>query len=66
MIWILYVYLIIAGIAAIAFFTKSLFEITKNERKSLRFADYVGGCLVSIIIIGLLWPVSWPLWFSKE
>ena len=58
---ILYVYLIIAAILAIAYFIKSLFEITKKERQSLQIEDYVGGSIVFILIFGLLWPISWPL-----
>ena len=63
---ILYVYLTIAAVLAIAYFIKSLFEITKKERQSLQIEDYVGGSIVCILIFGLLWPISWPLWLSKE
>ena len=62
---ILYVYLIIAAIFAIAYFVKSIFEITKKERQSLQIEDYVGSSIVCILIFGLLWPISWPLWLSK-
>lgn len=58
---ILYVYLIIAAILAIAYFIKSLFEITKKERQSLQIKDYVGGSIVCILIVGLFWYISWPL-----
>ena len=58
---ILYVYLIIAVILAIAYFIKSLFEITKEERQSLQIEDYVGGSIVCILIVGLFWSISWPL-----
>lgn len=63
---ILYVYLIIAAILVIAYFIKSLFEITKEERQSLQIEDYAGSSIVCILIFGLLWPISWPLWLSKE
>ena len=62
----LYIYLIIAGLSAIAFFLKSIFNLTKEERKGLTYKDYVGGSLASILIVGLLWPISWVLWFSKD
>ena len=62
---ILYIYLIIAVIIAIVYFIKSLFEITKEERQSLQIEDYVGSSIVCILIFGLLWPISWPLWLSK-
>lgn len=58
---ILYVYLIIAAILAIAYFIKSLFEITKEERQSLQIEDYVGGSIVCVLIVGLFWYISWPL-----
>ena len=58
---ILYVYLIIAAILAIAYFIKSLFEITKEERQSLQIEDYVGGSIVCILIVGLFLSISWPL-----
>ena len=58
---ILYVYLITAAILAIAYFIKSLFEITKEERQSLQIEDYVGGSIVCILIVGLFWSISWPL-----
>ena len=58
---ILYVYLIIAAILAIAYFIKSLFEITKEERQSLQIEDYVGDSIVCILIVGLFWSISWPL-----
>ena len=58
---ILYVYLIITAILAIAYFIKSLFEITKEERQSLQIEDYVGGSIVCILIVGLFWSISWPL-----
>ena len=58
---ILYVYLIIAAILSIAYFIKSLFEITKEERQSLQIEDYVGGSIVCILIVGLFWSISWPL-----
>ena len=63
---ILYVYLIIAAILAITYFIKSLFEITKEERQSLQIEDYACGSIVCILIFGLLWPISWPLWLYKE
>ena len=63
---ILYVYLIIAAVLAIAYFIKSIFEITKEERQSLQIEDYVGSSIVCILIVGLFWPISWPLWLSKE
>ena len=57
---ILYVYLIIAAILAIAYFIKSLFEITKEERQSLQIEDYVGDSIVCILIVGLFSSISWP------
>ena len=56
-----YVYLIITAILALAYFIKSLFEITKEERQSLQIEDYVGGSIVCILIVGLFWSISWPL-----
>ena len=50
---ILYVYLIIAAILVIAYFIKSLFEITKEERQSLQIEDYVGSSIVCVLIVGL-------------
>lgn len=63
---ILYVYLIIAVVIAIVYFIKSFFEITKEERQSLQIEYYVGGSIACILIVGLFWPISWPLWLFKE
>lgn len=63
---ILYVYFIIAAICSIGFFIKSIIEISKEERKELTYKDYIGGIVVCIFIIGLLWPISWILWFNVK
>ena len=62
----LWIYLSIAGILAVIFFIKSLYEIDNNERKQLTYKDYIGAMITCILVVGLLWPVSWVLWLSDK
>ena len=64
MFWFI-LYLIIALIDAVAFLLKSIFEITSDERKALSIDDW-GGAIIVCITIGLIWPISWPLWRNED